>query len=172
MGAVAELSVRTANAAKVNPRQPILQALAVLALLLAAATPLFAQSVAMVIDVQGEAVTKPASGKPLKLAITTEIAGEATVLVDAGAQLSVLYVTSGDEYQFSGPAQIRFGKAAPQVLSGAPAQKKMGVVRASCTHASASGSKRWKNAGAIIMPIAIVSTGTLSPSATQNRGRK
>lgn len=78
----------------------------------------------MVTDLQGKAATQPVSGKPLTLAITTEIAGEATVRLDAGAQLSVLYMNSGDEYQFSGPAKIRFGKAAPQVLSGAPAQKR------------------------------------------------
>lgn len=83
-----------------------------------------AQSVAMVTDVQGKAATQPASGKPLTLAITTEIAVEATVRMDAGARLSVLYLDSGDEYQFSGPAQIRFAKTAPQVLSGAPAQKR------------------------------------------------
>jgi CHAT domain-containing protein len=83
-----------------------------------------AQSVAMVTDVQGRAATQPVSGKPLTLAITTEIAGEATVRVEAGARLSVLYLASGDEYAFSGPAQIRFGKTAPQVLSGAPAQQR------------------------------------------------
>ncbi len=83
-----------------------------------------AQSVAMVTDVQGKAATQPVSGKPLTLAITTEIAVEATVRVDAGARLSVLYLESGDEYQFSGPAQIRFAKVSPQVLSGAAAQKR------------------------------------------------
>ena len=83
-----------------------------------------AQSVAMVTDVQGRATTQPVSGKPLVLAITTEIAGDATVRLDAGTRLSVLYMVSGDEYQFAGPAQVRFAKTAPQVLSGAPAQKR------------------------------------------------
>ncbi len=53
MGAVSGLSAGVALAAKLNPRQRIPHALAVLALLLSAATPVFAQSVAMVTDVQG-----------------------------------------------------------------------------------------------------------------------
>ena len=75
MGAIAELSVRTANAAKVNPRQPILQALAVLALLLATATPVFAQSVAMVTDLTGKAALQGAHGK-VNLTMLTELAGD------------------------------------------------------------------------------------------------
>ncbi len=55
--------MRTANAAKVNPQQPILQALAVLTLLLAASTPVFGQSVAMVTDVTGKAALQGAHGK-------------------------------------------------------------------------------------------------------------
>lgn len=122
-------TIPTSSADMIFVMRPKLQlrmrrVLALLALLLSAATPVFAQSVAMVTDLQGKAATQPVSGKSLALAITTEIAGEATVRLDTGAKLSVLYMTSGDEYQFSGPAQIRFGKTAPQVISGAPAQKR------------------------------------------------
>jgi hypothetical protein len=36
----------------------------------------------------------------------------------------VVYLASGDEFAFSGPAQIQFRAAAPQVLSGAALQKR------------------------------------------------
>ena len=123
MRTVAELSAGVAIAARPNPRQRVVHLLAVFALLLAAATPAFAQSVAMVTDLTGKAVLQGAHGK-VNLTMLTELAGDARVQLDGGARLTALYLGSGDEYVFSGPAQIQFRAAAPQVLSGAAPQKR------------------------------------------------
>jgi hypothetical protein len=49
---------------------------------------------------------------------------DARVQVEPGGGLVVIYLKSGDEYTFSGPAQIQFRAAGPQVLSGAAPQKR------------------------------------------------
>src|SRR5262245_31182544 len=77
-----------------------------------------AQGVAMVTDVLGRvAGLTPA-------AILSDIAVDARVEVEAGAQLVVIYLQSGDEYTFTGPSQIHFRASEPQVLSGAQPQKR------------------------------------------------
>ena len=133
MAVVSKLSAGAAIAAKPNLHHRILRLLAVLTLLLSAATPVFAQSVAMVTDLTGKATLQGAHGK-VNLTMLTELAGDARVQLDGGARLTAIYLGTGDEYVFSGPAQIQFRAAAPQVLSGAAPQK-----RAS---ASAKGGKQ------------------------------
>ena len=133
MAVVSKLSAGAAIAAKPNLHHRILRLLAVLTLLLSAATPVFAQSVAMVTDLTGKATLQGAHGK-VNLTMLTELAGDARVQLDGGARLTAIYLGTGDEYVFSGPAQIQFRAAAPQVLSGAAPQK-----RAS---ASAKGANR------------------------------
>ena len=97
---------------------------ATLALLLAAtAVPALAQSVAMVTDVSGKAAVQGAPGKA-GLTIMSEIAADARVQLDGGARLTAVYLASGDEYAFTGPAQIQFRSNEPQVLSGAAPQKR------------------------------------------------
>jgi len=77
-----------------------------------------AQGVAMVTDVSGRvAGLTPA-------AILSDVPADARVQVEAGAQLVVIYLQSGDEYTFTGPSQILFHASEPQVLSGAQPQKK------------------------------------------------
>ena len=77
-----------------------------------------AQSVAMVTDIAGR-VTGPGP-----LTIMSEIPAEARVQVEPGGRLVAIYLKSGDEYTFSGPSQIQFGAAGPQVTGGAQPQKR------------------------------------------------
>jgi CHAT domain-containing protein len=123
MSMVSKSSAGAAIAAKLYPLQRMQYLPAVLALLLTAAMPVLAQSVAMVTDLTGKAVLQGAHGK-VNLTMLTEIAGDARVQLDGGARLTAIYLGSGDEYVFSGPAQIQFRAAAPQVLSGAAPQKR------------------------------------------------
>lgn len=77
-----------------------------------------AQSVALVTDISGRVSgTAPVS-------ILSEIAADARVQIDAGARLVTIYLTSGDEYTFTGPAQVQFRAAEPLVLSGGKPQRK------------------------------------------------
>lgn len=91
----------------------------VTALMLAvAALPALAQGVAMVTDVSGRV-----SG-PGNITILSEIPADARLQLDAGSRLVAIYLKSGDEYTFTGPAQVQFRATEPQVLQGAKPQKK------------------------------------------------
>jgi hypothetical protein len=81
-----------------------------------------AQAVAIVTDVSGR-VTGQES-----VTIMYEIAADARVQVEAGARLVAIYLKSGDEYSFAGPAQIQFRAAQPLVLSGAQPKKRSSPV--------------------------------------------
>ena len=78
-----------------------------------------AQSVAMATDVAG---TVTSGGK--SVSILSEIAADARVDLAAGARLVAVYLQAGDEYAFTGPAQVQFRAPEPQVLSGAKPQKR------------------------------------------------
>lgn len=82
------------------------------------AAPAMAQGVAMVTDVSGRV-----SG-PGTITILSEIAADARLQLDAGSRLVAIYLKSGDEYTFTGPAQVQFRAAEPQVIQGAKPQKK------------------------------------------------
>ncbi len=93
------------------------------AMLTALAASARAETVAMVTDVSGKAAfqTGPAKGA---VAILSEIETDARVQLDAGARLVAIYLKAGDEYSFTGPAQIQFRADEPEVLSGARPQKR------------------------------------------------
>ena len=78
-----------------------------------------AQSVAMATDVAG---TVTSGGK--SVSILSEIAADARIELAAGARLVAVYLQGGDEYAFTGPAQVQFRAPEPQVLSGAKPQKR------------------------------------------------
>ncbi|MBI3918098.1 MAG: hypothetical protein HY322_13965 [Betaproteobacteria bacterium] len=78
-----------------------------------------AQSVAMATDVAG---TVTSGGK--SVSILSEIAADARVDLAAGARLVAVYLQAGDEYAFTGPAQVQFRSPEPQVLSGAKPQRR------------------------------------------------
>ena len=80
--------------------------------------PALAQSIALVTDVSGRV-----SG-PGTITILSEIAADARLQLDAGSRLVAIYLKSGDEYTFTGPSQVQFRAAEPQVIQGAKPQKK------------------------------------------------
>lgn len=82
------------------------------------ASPASSQGVAMVTDVSGR-VTGHAP-----VTILLELPADARVRIEPGGRLVVIYLKSGDEYSFFGPAQIQFRDGEPQVLSGAAPQKR------------------------------------------------
>lgn len=82
-----------------------------------------AQSVAMVTDLSGKAALQGAPGRA-GLTIMSEIATDDRLQLEAGARVTAIYLKSGDEYIFTGPAQIQFRAAEPQVLSGVAPQKR------------------------------------------------
>ena len=88
----------------------------------AATSPVQAQSVAMVTDVSGQV-----SGAA-PVTILSEIAADARVQLDAGSRLVALYLKSGDEYTFTGPAQVQFRADEPLVTGGARPQRKASPV--------------------------------------------
>ena len=79
-----------------------------------------AAGVAMVTDLQGKAVASIA-GRSADLTILADIEPGTKVELAAGATLVALYLESGDEYVFKGPAAIEFRPGQPQVLTGAAA---------------------------------------------------
>lgn len=81
-----------------------------------------AQGVAMVTDVAG----KVTSAAPVT--IMTEIAADTRMQLEPGGRLVVIYLKSGDEYTFTGPAQVHFRAADPQVTGGAQPQKRASPV--------------------------------------------
>ena len=83
-----------------------------------APAPAVAQNVAMVTDLSG----RVAGQGPVT--ILSEIPADARIRMESGSRLVVVYLKSGEEYTFTGAAQIQFGAAGPRVLSGAKPQKK------------------------------------------------
>ncbi len=91
--------------------------------LVALATPAWAESIALVTDVSGRVTGQG------PVTILSEIAADTRVQLESGARLVVIYFRSGDEYTFTGPAQIQFRTTEPQVLSGAKPQKRASPLR-------------------------------------------
>lgn len=83
-----------------------------------AATPAAAENVAMVTDVSGRVTG------PVPVTILLEIPADTQLQIDAGARLVAIYLKPGDEYTFTGPAQVLFRASEPQVVSGAKPQKR------------------------------------------------
>jgi len=77
-----------------------------------------AQAVAMVTDVQGSA-SAVSAGERRNLSILSDITENTEVTIAQGARLVAVFLRSGEEYTFSGPALARFSDAGPQTLSGA-----------------------------------------------------
>ena len=95
-----------------------------LAFILTAALPALGHgAVAMVTDLQGKAAVTGA-GQPRDVTILSELAPGAQVQLSAGATLVTLYLDSGDEYVFRGPALIAFKPGQPGVINGAKPEKR------------------------------------------------
>ena len=82
-----------------------------------------AAGVAMVTDLQGKAVFS-GGGRSGDLTILAEIEPGARVDLAAGATLVALYLDSGDEYLFRGPATIEFKPGQPDVPAGARPERR------------------------------------------------
>ncbi len=80
-----------------------------------------AESVAMVTDLEGKVVLAEDARKPA-LSILSEIKQDARVQLENGARAVVVYLKSGQEYEFKGPALIQFGSNQPESISGAKPQ--------------------------------------------------
>lgn len=78
---------------------------------------------AMVTDLQGKA-TITSAGKSREATILSDLEADARVQLDAGATLVALYLDSGEEYVFKGPALIVFALAQPEVINGAKPEKR------------------------------------------------
>jgi hypothetical protein len=83
--------------------------------------PLYAAAVAMVTDLQGRA-SKSGEGRTQELSILSDLDAGAQVQLQAGAGMTVLYLESGNEFIFKGPASIVFASAQPEVTVGAKAE--------------------------------------------------
>jgi hypothetical protein len=86
------------------------------------AAPARAETVAMITDLRGTVVVE--DEKMRSFSILAEIEAAMRVRLESGARLVTLYVKSGDEYAFAGPARVEFAASGPRVLSGAPPQRR------------------------------------------------
>lgn len=82
-----------------------------------------AAAVAMVTDLQGKAV-QSSEGRMRELSVLSDLDAGAQVQIQSGATLTVLYLESGSEFLFKGPAAVIFAAAQPEVTSGAKAEKR------------------------------------------------
>lgn len=76
-----------------------------------------AQPVAMVTDIVG-ANSVTGMGESTEILLLDELAPGGGIDLAAGSRLVIVYYESGNEYVFAGPASIRIGAEAPDVLSG------------------------------------------------------
>jgi len=74
-------------------------------------------AVAIVTEVRGTAEVQ-SEKSVVKASVLTEFLSGARVDLQAGAKLVVLYLTSGDQYELTGPALVQFGDHAPASTSG------------------------------------------------------
>lgn len=79
--------------------------------------------VAMVTDLQGRA-SASSDGRTRDLTILAELVSGATVALGGGATFVALYLDTGDEYIFKGPATIEFRAGGPEVRDGAKPERR------------------------------------------------
>ena len=83
-----------------------------------------AQPVAMVTDLVGKAQLQGDAKNP-NVSILAEIDADRQVRLDKGAKLVAIYLKSGYEYSFGGPALVQFKSDAPVSLSGSAPQQRV-----------------------------------------------
>ncbi len=122
-----------------------------------------AQGVAMAVDRTG-AVDITAGGKTTKLAVLDYLPPDAEVQLAAGASATLVYLSTSQEWQFTGPGRYRLQAAQPSVLQGA-APKARGVPAPSAqAMAKLEPAQRERlGQGAVVMratgPLRVVSPG-------------
>ena len=97
------------------------------ALLVCLATPVAAQTVAIITDLTGKVSMQGAAAKR-DITILSEISVGTRLQIDGGAHVVVLYTGSGDEYAFNGPTLIEFRAGAPEAISGTKPLKRTSAV--------------------------------------------
>lgn len=107
------------------------RAIAFAALLSVMSGPAWCQTVAMITDLTGQASVE--SGTLRAVSILAELETGTRLRLEPGARVVALYLKSGDEYSFTGPARVEIGEAAPRVLSGATAHKRASPLAGSVT---------------------------------------
>jgi len=81
------------------------------------------KTIAMITDVQGKATIVTADAAR-NITILAEITNHSQIDLAPAARLVALWLDSGEEFAFVGPAAIRFTSSGPQMLSGdAPARR-------------------------------------------------
>ena len=94
-----------------------------------------AETVAIVTDVTGKVLVQ--GGAAINtITILTDIESDTRLALEGGARLVVIYLQSGDEYSFSGPAQVQFKSSGPQLASGAQPLKRASLLGRSSRNAS------------------------------------
>lgn len=89
----------------------------------ALSVPAQGAGVAMVTDLQGKA-SMTSEGRSRDLTILAELDAGTVVQLGAGGTLVALYLDTGDEYVFNGPAAIDFRLGQPVVQSGAKPERR------------------------------------------------
>ena len=89
-----------------------------------------AETIAVITDMQGKA-TLGAASDPRDVTILSEIQAGSELELAPGSRLVVVWLRSGEEFSFSGPAAVRFTESGPRVLSGAqPTRRPSAIERA------------------------------------------
>ena len=99
------------------------------------ATATRAETVAIVTDVTGKVVVQGGTANNI-ITVLTDIESDSRLALEGGARLVVIYLQSGDEYSFSGPAQVQFKSNGPQLAGGAQPQKRASLLGRSSRDAS------------------------------------
>jgi hypothetical protein len=97
-------------------RIPMFSVLAAAVLAAGASAAPAVDPVAMITDLQGKVEAGAGGAAP---AILASVNPGATLSVADGGALVVVYFGSGKEFAFKGPASVRFGATAPEMLTGA-----------------------------------------------------
>ena len=75
-----------------------------------------AEDVALITDLQGKSTFAASGGE---LSILARIADQSQIELAPASRMVALWLSSGEEYSFVGPAAIRIAASGPQMLSGA-----------------------------------------------------
>lgn len=86
-------------------------------------SPALAQIVAFVTDLQGRATISRAGGQA-PVALLAEIPAGARIQLEAGARLSALYATSGEQYSAQGPGTVAFEATRPTAIDNAVVERR------------------------------------------------
>lgn len=139
-------------------------ALAAALALLARAGPAAAGPVAMITDLEG-AAWRGGGAARAPAAILDSFDAGATLELAAGTRMALVVFETAAEHRFTGPARLRIGAAEPEILAGAPGDRRrldvLGANRAGIAEAAAMAEAAIRMRGARSTRLEL-----LSPVAT------